>query len=72
MSKTKSISELITELERENDRLKTLQKHFDAMCRSEFGFDVDTIHEKLEKAAILERKTAERQGQEIAPKISEI
>lgn len=69
-SKTKSISELINELEKENENLKGIRKGFESMCRAEFSLTIEEIHRKLEKAAIYERKIAEKQGQVSAQNIS--
>lgn len=63
-SKTKSISELVTELQQENESLKSLNKLFNQACKNEFGFDVKTIHQLLEKQRIYEQSKAEKQGQQ--------
>lgn len=63
-SKTKSISELVTELQQENESLQSLKKLFNQACKNEFGYDVRTIHQMLEKQRIFEQRRAEKQGQQ--------
>lgn len=63
-SKTKSISELVTELQQENESLQSLKKLFNQACKNEFGYDVKTIHQMLEKQRIYEQRKAEKQGQQ--------
>ena len=67
MSKTKSITDLVTELQKENDRLQTLSKLFNKACRDEFGYDVETIHKMLEKQRIYEERRAMKQQGNTAP-----
>lgn len=62
--KTKSISELVTELQKENESLQSLKKLFNQACKNEFGYDVRTIHHMLEKQQIFEQHRAEKQGQQ--------
>ncbi|MBO4678872.1 MAG: hypothetical protein J5626_04315 [Lachnospiraceae bacterium] len=50
MSKTKTISEQIKDLERQNERLSVYEKCFDIMLKSEFNFDRKSIHNLLEKS----------------------
>lgn len=64
MAKTKSISDLVTELQRENESLQSLKKLFNQACKNEFGYDVKTIHEMLEKQRLYEQRRAEKQGQQ--------
>ena len=59
MSKTRSISDLVTELQRENDTLKGLKSLFNQAVKREFGYDIKTIHTLLSRGAQLERKFAE-------------
>jgi hypothetical protein len=61
-SKTKSISAIVTDLQQENESLQSLKKLFNQACKSEFGFDVKTIHQLLEKQRILEQRATEKQG----------
>lgn len=63
MSKTKSISDLVTELQKENESLKNLNKLFEKACKTEFGYDVRTIHQIIDRQIAYERKRAEKQGQ---------
>lgn len=63
-NKTKSISELVTELQQENESLQSLKKLFNQACKNEFGYDVKTIHQMLEKQRIYEQRKAEKQGQQ--------
>lgn len=62
-SKTKSITELIEELQQENKRAESLTKLFNQAIKNEFGLDVRTIHEKLTKLAQIEKKQAEKKAQ---------
>ena len=65
MSKTKSITELIAELQAENESAKSLVRLFNQACRDEFGYDVKTIHQIIEKQAAYERRRQEQPGQTI-------
>lgn len=75
MSKTKSITELVTDLQAENESLQSLKKFFNQAVKNEFGYDVKTLHEIITKQQIYERKVAERQakqqGLQYAPERSE-
>lgn len=64
MSKSKSISDLVTDLQRENESLQSLKKLFNQACKNEFGYDVKELHRIIEKNNILEKKHAEQQGQQ--------
>lgn len=63
MSKTKSLADLITDLQKENESLQFLKKLFNQACKSEFGYDVKTIRQMLEKQRLYEQCMAEKQGQ---------
>lgn len=69
MSKTKSITELVQELQQENESLKGLEKIANQYCRQEFSHSVKEIHDIIRKYEIYERKRKEReaaqQGQQI-------
>ena len=65
MSKTKSISDLVTELQQENESLQSLKKLFNQACKNEFGYDVKTIHQMLEKQKLYEQKRAEKQSPQL-------
>lgn len=62
-SKTKNITELIEQLQAENESAKNLKRLFDQAVKSEFGFDVKTLHEKLTKLAQIEKKCEEQKAQ---------
>lgn len=62
-SKTKSITELIEELQEENKRAESLTKLFNQAVKNEFGMDIKTIHEKLAKLAQIEKKCEEKKAQ---------
>ena len=66
MSKTKSITDLVSELQEENEKLKSLQKLFNQACRKEFGYDIKTIHCMLEKQRLYEQRKVAKQGQQTA------
>ena len=56
MSKTRSITELVNELQRENESLTGLKKGFNTMCKAEFDLSIEQIHKIIEKANALEQK----------------
>ena len=47
---SKSITEQITDLQNENDRLKELDKLFEKAIKSEFGCDRKTIHKAVKNS----------------------
>lgn len=55
-SKTKTITQLVEELQSENERLKSLEKLFNKACKEEFGFDVKTLHSMIEKAKLFDQR----------------
>ncbi len=57
-SKVKNISDLVSDLQSENEKLQSLWKHFNAMCKSEFGLDVKALHQALEKLGTYEHGKA--------------
>ncbi len=67
MSKTKSITDLVNELQRENESLQGLKKLFNKACKDEFGYEVKQIHEMLNRCNMYDRKSqgngAQQQGQ---------
>ena len=63
-SKTKSITELVTELQEENESLQTLKKLFNQACKSEFGYDVANIHSMITRLKLYEKKLEENKGQQ--------
>lgn len=56
MSKNKSISDLITEIQQENESLKGLAKLANQYCRQEFGYNVKELHQIIEKLNTYEQK----------------
>ena len=48
MSKTKSITDLVTDLQQENESLKNLSRLANQYTRQEFGFSVRELHEIIE------------------------
>lgn len=66
MSKTKSISELVTELQAENESLQSLKKLFNQAVKNEFGYDIKTLHELVTKQELYEQRVAERQAKQQA------
>lgn len=69
-SKTKSISDLALELQQENDSLqavkKLYQKIVNTICKEEFGYDLNQVHNLIKKQEAYEQRRAERQGQQPA------
>ena len=69
MSKTKSITDLVQELQKENESLKGLEKLANQYCKQEFGHTVKELHDIVRKQEAYERKMKEReasqQGQQI-------
>lgn len=59
MKKTKSISDLVVELQKENESLQSLKKLFNQACKNEFGYDIKTIHQMLEKQNLYETRTVQ-------------
>lgn len=49
MAKSKSISDLVTDLQKENESLKFLKKLFERACVNEFGYNIRELHQILEK-----------------------
>lgn len=62
-TKTKSISELVIELQKDNEELQYLNTLFEKACKKKFGYDTKTITLLLEKARIYEAKRAEKPAQ---------
>lgn len=72
MSKTKSLSDLVNDLQRENEKAIFLTKLFNRACINEFGVDVKTIHQMLEKQRIFEQRRTEKQGQQTTISVQEM
>lgn len=64
MSKTKSISDLVLNLQKENESLKKLKKNFDKMLKDEFGYNAEEIHRMIKKQEDYEQRKAAKQGRE--------
>lgn len=64
MSKTKSISDLVIDLQNENESLKKLKKNFDKVLRDEFGYNTEELHAIIRKQEEYEQRKAARQGRE--------
>lgn len=60
MSKTRSINDLITELQAENESAKKLVKLFNQACKEEFGMNVAELHDCITKYEAYERKKKEQ------------
>ena len=56
MGKPRTITELVDDLQTENERLRMLNRLFNQACRSEFGYDVSSLHDIIEKWKQLEKK----------------
>ena len=69
MSKTKSITDLVQELQQENESLKGLKKLAQQYCKQEFGYTIEDLHNIIRKQEAYERKMREseasQQGQQI-------
>ena len=69
MSKTKSITDLVQELQQENESLKGLKKLAQQYCKQEFGYTIKELHDIVRKQEAYERKMKEReasqQGQQL-------
>lgn len=70
MSKTKSITDLIMELQQENESLKGLAKIANQYCKMEFGYNVKELHELIAKQRLYEQKKQERQANQQGQHIS--
>ena len=62
MSKTKSITDLVQELQQENESLKGLKKLANQYCKQEFGYTVKELHNIIRKHEAYERKVKEREA----------
>lgn len=63
----RNISDLVTDLQNENEHLQHLQKLFNQACKTEFGYDIKGIHRIIEKQRAYELRRAEKQGQQNYP-----
>ena len=75
MSKTKSITEMVTELQRENEALQGLKRLFNRACKEQFGYEPNKIREMLKRCEMYDKKAQangiQRQGQQTANERSE-
>lgn len=60
MAKSKSISTLAIELQKENEALRFLRRGFNSMCKAEFSLSIDEVHEALNKLHVMEMKMANK------------
>lgn len=72
MSKTKSISDLVIDLQKENDSLQKLKKAFEKAVKGEFGYNIDELHIIINKQEAYERRKAEKQSRTQFTEQSEI
>lgn len=56
MSKTKSISDLVTELQKENENAKYFYKLFEQAVKHEFGCTISELHKIILRSKINENK----------------
>ena len=63
MSKTKSITDLVTQLQEENEQAKFFYKLFGQAVKHEFNYSVDELHEIILKYKAYESKYASRESQ---------
>lgn len=54
---SKSIADLVIDLQKENESLKALEKIANSYCRQEFGYDVKSLHEIIVKLEYYERRS---------------
>ena len=62
MSKTKTITDLVAELQEDNNRLQSLDRLFNQACKTEFGHDVRAIHQIIEKCDRYVQHRVNKQG----------
>ncbi len=76
MSKSKSITDLVQELQQENESLKRLEKLANQYTKMEFGYSVKELHSIITKQELYEKRVKDReavkQGQQITNEHSEI
>lgn len=61
MSKTKSITDLVTQLQEENEQAKFFYKLFGQAVKHEFNYSVDELHEIILKFKAYESKYGNRE-----------
>lgn len=62
MAKQKSISDLVMELQEQNEALKRLEKLAERYVKEEFGYSVKELHNLIRKQELFERKMQERES----------
>lgn len=62
MSRSKSIADLISDLQKENDALKRLEKIANSYTKAEFGYSVKELHDMLFRLERYDRKAQEREA----------
>lgn len=67
MAKNKSISDLVTDLQAENDRLQFLKKLFDKAVAQEFGHTVKELHKIVEKQNASENQLSKPDLSNVTP-----
>ena len=76
MSKMRSISDLVSDLQKENESLQRLAKIANTFCQKEFGYDMKELHEIVRFYEKNERKRntnePSQQGQLSEVSVSEI
>lgn len=69
MSKTKSITDLVLDLQQENESLKGLKKLAQQFCKQEFGYTIEELHNIIRKQEAYERKIKEREASQQSQQI---
>ena len=62
MAKSKSISDLVTQLQEENEQAKFFYKLFNQAVKHEFDYTVSELHDIILKYKALEQKFRDREG----------
>ena len=71
MAKTQSIGDAILEMQKENERLKSLEKVFDKAVKEWFGYDIKTLQKMINNQERYEARKAQ-QGQRSQTEQSEV
>lgn len=64
MSRTKSISDLVTDLQRENDSLQSIKRSVNALLKKEFGYSLDELHHIVDSHEAYEARKAEKKARQ--------
>ncbi|SNU06677.1 hypothetical protein SAMN06297422_10726 [Lachnospiraceae bacterium] len=59
---SKSISELVTQLQAESEQAKYFARLFNQAVKHEFGFSVNELHDFIMKYNLLEKKFEDREA----------